>query len=264
MPSVSQPPPELDPGRFEEPDPGQRLSEIAAAEIQQRTPELTVVMPVFNEAGTLEEIVGRIQASGVSCELVIVDDASTDGSAAVMTRLASASNVRVFHQPSNRGKGAAIRFGNMQARGAIVILQDADLEYDPGDYKALIEPITNGTADVVYGSRFLPGAECSISWLTYCANRLITWCFNRATGRRMSDVETCYKAIRRELAQEIAPLLVEERFGIEIELTARLVKMAGVRIVERPIRYRARSRREGKKIGWRDGVRALWCIWRYR
>jgi hypothetical protein len=138
------------------------------------------------------------------------------------------------------------------------------LEYDPADHAALIEPIVNGEADVVFGSRFLPGSDISISRTSYWANRFITFFFNWVTGQRLTDVETCCKAFRRETLRQILPSLVENRFGIEIELAARVGKIPGVRIVERPIRYRARTRREGKKIGWIDGLRALWCILRYR
>jgi hypothetical protein len=146
----------------------------------------------------------------------------------------------------------------------VVIVQDADLEYEPVDYTALIGPIVRGEADAVFGSRFHPDSITSISLTSYWANRLITWFFNLVTRQLLTDVETCYKAFRRETLQQILPLLVENRFGIEIELAARAGKIPGVRIVERPIRYQARTRREGKKIGWSDGLRALWCIFRYR
>jgi glycosyltransferase involved in cell wall biosynthesis len=225
---------------------------------------LSVVIPVYNEGTTLKELVANVQATPLEHELVLVDDASTDGTHAVLEELSSAPNIRIFRHPVNRGKGAAIRTGFEQARGDVVLVQDADLEYDPGDYGKLVEPIESGSADVVYGSRFMPGADSEISRLTFVANNVITWFFNLVLGTELTDVETCYKAFRRDLLEKIAPQLVEERFGIEIELTARVAKTQGARIVERPIRYRARTRKAGKKIGWKDGVRALWCIWRYR
>jgi glycosyltransferase involved in cell wall biosynthesis len=225
---------------------------------------LSVVMPVYNEATLVEEMFGRIRSASADCEIVIVDDGSTDGTQQVLKRLEGMPQVRVFCQPQNCGKGAALRRGFAQATGAAVIVQDADLEYDPADYAALMEPLLDGTADVVYGSRFLPGSDSHMPRNRRWANRLITWFFNRVTDQRLTDVETCYKVFRREVLQQVAAQLVENRFGVEIELSARIRKIPGVRIVERPIRYRGRTRREGKKIRWTDGVRALWCIWKYR
>jgi glycosyltransferase involved in cell wall biosynthesis len=168
----------------------------------------------------------------------------------------------VFHD-ENRGKGAALQTGFMKARGDIVIIQDADMEYDPQDYRLLLQPILEGQADVVYGSRFSGPDQQFLPLWHYAANRLITFLFSIANGWRMTDVETCYKMFRRELIQEIAPQLKEQRFGVELEITARLLRLGGVRFSERPIRYDRRSYAEGKKIGWRDGLRALWCILKY-
>lgn len=226
--------------------------------------QLSVVMPVYNEVALVEEIVSRIRAVCDDCEIVMVDDGSSDGTQEVLKRLAALPRVRIFCQPENRGKGAALRQGFAMVTGSTVIVQDADLEYDPRDYATLVEPILNGEADVVYGSRFLPGANSEMPRNRRWANQFITWFFNRVNGRRLTDVETCYKVFRREALAQVAGRLKENRFGVEIELSARVAKIPGIRIVERPIWYRGRTRHEGKKIRWTDGVRALWCIWRYR
>lgn len=225
---------------------------------------LSVVVPVHNEAATIVEVLKRVRASRLPRELIVVDDGSTDGTAELLGQFGECVNVHVIRQASNQGKGAALRTGFARATGEIVIIQDADLEYDPADYDRLVEPIINGTADVVFGSRFLPDSVTTISRTTRSANRLITWWFNLAMHRRLSDVETCYKAFRRSTLEQILPALSEDRFGIEIELAARACKIPGVRIAERPVRYHGRTSREGKKIGWLDGIRALWCVVRYR
>ena len=226
--------------------------------------QLSVVMPVYNEIALVEEIVSRIRAVCDDCEIVMVDDGSTDGTQEVLKRLATLPRVRVFCQPENQGKGSALRQGFAMVTGTTVIVQDADLEYDPRDYATLVEPILKGEADVVYGSRFLPGANSEMARNRRWANQFITWFFNRVNGQRLTDVETCYKVFRREVLAQVANKLKENRFGVEIELSARIAKIPEVRIVERPIWYRGRTRHEGKKIRWTDGVRALWCIWRYR
>jgi glycosyltransferase involved in cell wall biosynthesis len=226
--------------------------------------QLSVVMPVFNEAALVEQVFSRIRSASANCEIVIVDDGSTDGTADALQRLEKLPGVRISVQSKNAGKGAALRRGFELATGDVVIVQDADLEYDPADYAVLIAPLEAGTADVVYGSRFMAESDARLSPIQNWANRIITWCFNQATGQRLTDVETCYKAFRGEIIKQVAPQLVENRFGVEIELSARVAKIPGVRISERPIRYRGRSRAEGKKIRWTDGVRALWCIFKYR
>ena len=225
---------------------------------------LSIVIPVYNEAETARQVVEVIQQTPIEHELVIVDDGSSDNTYESLKHLESQANVRVLRHPENRGKGDALKTGFAAVKGDLVIVQDADLEYDPGDYPALVEPITSGAADVVYGSRFMKGADSQISNTTYWANRMITRVFNWVYWVKLTDVETCYKVFRREIIQKVAPQLIDSRFGVEIELSARVVKIPGIRIVERPIRYRARTREEGKKIGWVDGVRALWCIIRYR
>ena len=224
---------------------------------------LSVVMPVFNEAGTIEQAIDKVQRSAIFHELIIVDDGSSDGTTELLQNRAGTMGVRILRHGKNRGKGAALKLAFAETRGEIVVVQDADLEYDPGDFAALLQPILDGEADVVYGSRFLAGSEVSISRSTWWANRIITTFFNCVLGQRLTDVETCYKALRRTTLEQVAPLLVEDRFGIEIELSARLARLPGYAFVERPIRYRARTRDQGKKIRWTDGVRALWCILRY-
>ncbi len=225
---------------------------------------LSIVMPVYNEGQTVRQVADIILSSPVEHELIIVDDGSSDNTLEVLKELETHPHVRILIHPENQGKGDALKTGFAAARGEVVIVQDADLEYDPGQYPELIKPILAGRADAVYGSRFMPGSETEISRATYWANRIITKVFNWVYWTKLSDVETCYKVFKREIIQQIAPKLVDSRFGVEIELTARTVKIPGIRIVELPIRYRARTKLEGKKIGWVDGLRALWCIVRYR
>jgi glycosyltransferase involved in cell wall biosynthesis len=243
---------------------GQQTREVVAKVDAPVSPALSIVMPVFNEAGTIEQVIDNVHRSVIRHELIVVDDGSSDGTAELLQHFVGTVGVRILRRGRNRGKGAALKLAFAEACGEVVIVQDADLEYDPAEYSALIQPILSGEADVVYGSRFLTGSDVSISRTTWWANKVITAFFNRVLGQQLTDVETCYKAFRRTTLEQVAPLLMEDRFGIEIELAARLARLPGVRIAERPIRYRARSRREGKKIRWTDGVRALWCILRYR
>jgi glycosyltransferase involved in cell wall biosynthesis len=228
------------------------------------TPSVSVVLPVFNEAATVDEVFAKVRGAVASCEVIFVDDGSVDETQPLLERLSQLPSVHVLHHSINRGKGAALRLGFTRASGDLVVVQDADAEYDPSDYPMLFEPIVNDEADVVFGSRFLCAAGPSMPWATRSANRLITFCFNCVHGQRLTDVETCYKVFRRNVLQQILPTLVENRFGIEIELAAKVLKLPGIRIVERPIQYQARSRRQGKKIRWTDGVLALWCILKYR
>ena len=180
-----------------------------------------------------------------------------------MERLAGADDLKVIFHPENQGKGAALSTGFSHASGAVVVIQDADMEYDPHDFRSLLQPIIEDRADVVYGSRF-SGADRAVSpYWHRAANLLITVMTSVRLGYKFSDVETCYKMFRRELIQEIAPDLREQRFGIEIEITIKLARKNNVRFLERPISYDRRSYAEGKKIGWRDGLAALWCILRY-
>ena len=225
--------------------------------------KLSVVMPVYNEEATLREIVQRVQATPYDKELILVDDGSKDGSRAIMEELARTwPNVRCYYHDVNRGKGGALSTGFRQVTGDVVLIQDADLEYDPADYGALLRPILEGKADVVYGSRFLGGpyARVHLYW-HYVGNRVLTHVSNMFTNLNLSDMETCYKVFRREVIQSID--ICEDGFGFEPEVTAKVVA-AGWRVYEVPISYAGRTYEEGKKIGLKDAFNALFCIIRYR
>jgi glycosyltransferase involved in cell wall biosynthesis len=218
-------------------------------------------MPVYNEAATVEKIVRIVLDQPCVAELIIVDDASTDGTWEALQRLAPDSRVRTIRHAINKGKGAALRTGISHAAAEIVLIQDADLEYDPADYPALIHPILTNRADVVFGSRFNgAGAHRVLYYWHSIGNRLLTTLSNIATNLNLSDMETCYKVFRREIIQAIP--IQEDRFGFEPEITAKVAR-AGVRIYEVPISYHGRTYAEGKKINWRDGVQALVCILKY-
>ena len=224
---------------------------------------LSVVIPVFNEVATLEKVIERVRDTGLRQEIILVDDGSTDGTRELLEDLQDQQDLKIFLHESNQGKGAALITGFSEATGDVVVIQDADMEYNPEEFHWLLHPILDGRADVVYGSRFsAPDHVVSPGW-HQAANQFITRCCNLVTGLRFTDVETCYKMFRRELIQGLAPTLKENRFGIEIEMTAKLARHPNVRFYERPISYARRSYAEGKKIGWRDGFRALWCIVRY-
>lgn len=225
---------------------------------------LSVVIPVYNEIKTLESVIASVRNCGVPTEIVIVDDGSTDGTRDLLNSLRGEADLRIIFHERNQGKGAALRTGFQAATGTAIIIQDADLEYDPAEFRYLIQPIAEGEADVVYGSRFSGNNRQVFRFWHAQGNRFLTVLSNWFTNLSLTDMETCYKVFRREILQEIAPTLREQRFGIEPEMTAKVAKLPGVRIYERPISYRGRSYAEGKKIGWRDGVRAIWCIWRYR
>jgi glycosyltransferase involved in cell wall biosynthesis len=224
-----------------------------------RPPTLSVVIPVFNEAGTIRELIRRVRASPAVTQIVVVDDGSVDGTRDVLAGEAGA-DVRVILHERNRGKGAALRTGFAAATGDVVVVQDADLEYDPAEYPVLLAPIADGRADAVFGSRFLGGAHRVLYQRHRLGNSLLTAFSNLVTNLNLTDMETCYKAVRRPLLAGIS--LAEDRFGFEPEITAKLAR-AGARIYEVPISYSGRTYEEGKKIGWRDGLRALWCIWKY-
>lgn len=236
-----------------------------------RDTKLSIVIPVFNEEVTLRELVesvNRVQFTdlGLTHEIILVDDFSTDRSAAVGDELLAASEIDVMiRQERNRGKGAAIRKGIEATSGDIVLIQDADLEYDPQDYPELLEPILAGVADVVYGSRFLGGKRRRVLFFWHSVgNRFLTLLSNMTTNLNLTDIETCYKAFRREIL--IGLDLKEDRFGFEPEVTAKVARLARsgqVRIYEVGISYNGRTYHEGKKITWRDGVSAVRCILKY-
>jgi glycosyltransferase involved in cell wall biosynthesis len=224
---------------------------------------LSIVIPVYNEEKTLQEVVRRVRSVDLplSREIILVDDASRDGSRAIVESLAG-EGVRVFFHAVNQGKGAALRTGFREAQGEIVLIQDADLEYDPSEYPKLLAPILAEKADVVYGSRFIGSEAHRVLYFWHMVgNRFLTLLSNMLTNLNLTDMETCYKVFRREVLANIT--IREDRFGFEPEITAKIARQ-GVRIYEVGISYSGRTYQEGKKIGWRDGLRALYCIFRYR
>ncbi len=232
---------------------------------------LSVVIPVYNEEKTLREIVEKVRAVPIKKEIVLVDDCSRDKSREVMQELAAeVANdgdplnhiVTAFHE-QNRGKGAALRTGFQHVSGDVVIIQDADLEYDPGEYPRLLQPIIEDKADVVYGSRFLGDQPHRVLYFWhYLGNKFLTTLSNCFTNLNLTDMETCYKVMRRKVVDDVTPKLKQNRFGFEPEITARIARRK-FRVYEMSVSYSGRTYEQGKKIGWRDGVKALWCIVRY-
>lgn len=242
--------------------------------------QLSVVIPAFNERAHIPEVLRRVQNAAFDKEIVVVDDCSTDGTRQWLEDLARSQaagardvalqeggprlridNLRILFQEKNQGKGAALRRGFPQARGNVVLVRDADLEIDPVDYPLLVQPILEGRADVVYGSRFVSGRHPGQPFLPYAANRFLTFLSNALTGLHLTDMETCYKSMRREVLQGLR--LEANRFDFEPEITAKIAR-GKWRVMEVPIHYAPRSQAQGKKISWRDGAHAVCCILRYR
>ena len=223
--------------------------------------KLSILIPVYNEAGTIEHVVDRVRGIPAATEIIAVDDASNDGSGDVLERLRAAGKIdQLVRHPVNRGKGAAIRSGIAHATGDVVVIQDADLEYDPHDLPALLAPIAAGKADAVYGSRFQGGPHRVLYFWHAVGNSFLTLLSNMFTNLNLTDMETCYKVIRADLLKRLP--LKSNRFGFEVEITARL-SQADARIWELPISYSGRTYAEGKKITWRDGCAAIFHILRY-
>jgi glycosyltransferase involved in cell wall biosynthesis len=239
------------------------------ATIRPRTPLdpartiLSVLIPVYNERNTIDLILDAVHATPLKKQIVVVDDCSTDGSDEILLKLKEQGRIDIlFRQPVNQGKGAAIRKAMSLSTGDIVIVQDADLEYDPGDWPVILAPIIEGKADASFGSRFLGGPHRVLYYWHSVGNHLLTMYSNMMTNLNLTDMETCYKAMKGDLARSLVSKLTSDRFGFEPEITALLAR-ADARIFEVPISYAGRTYAEGKKIGWRDGVAAFWHITRF-
>lgn len=224
--------------------------------------KLSVVIPVYNERDTIREIVNRVSKVEIEKEIIIVDDFSTDGTREILGDLAkNYSDLKVFYHQKNQGKGAALRTGFANASGDIVVVQDADLEYNPQELHKLLKPILDGRADVVYGSRFLGSEEHRVLYFWhYLGNKFLTLISNMFTNLNLTDMETCYKMFKKEILSKIK--IEENRFGFEPEITAKVAKL-GCRVYEVGISYSGRDYSQGKKITWKDGIHALWCILKY-
>lgn len=228
-----------------------------------RFPTVSIVIPCYNEVGTIEQLLAAVSASPIqNKQIIVVDDASTDGTSDLLAgRLRDRVSVLIRHD-KNCGKGASLRDGIAAATGDIVVIQDADMEYDPQEYGRLLKPIADGRADVVYGSRFSGhGPHRVLYFWHYVGNRFLTLLSNMFTNLNLSDMETCYKAFRRDVIQNLK--LEEDRFGFEPEVTAKVARVPHIRVYEVGISYHGRTYTEGKKIGWKDGVRAIYCILKY-
>ncbi|MGA3083616.1 MAG: glycosyltransferase family 2 protein [Thermodesulfobacteriota bacterium] len=227
---------------------------------------LSIIIPVYNETLTLEGLVEKVRSVNLSLlniatEIIVIDDCSQDGTLEVAQKLAEEGKIRIIRHDKNRGKGAALQSGFQEAKGDIILIQDADLEYNPEEYPKLLRPIIEGKADVVYGSRFMGGELHRVLFFWhYVGNRFLTLLSNMTTNLNLTDMETCYKVFRAEVLRSIT--LKEKRFGFEPEVTAKVARL-GCRIYEVGISYTGRTYNEGKKINWKDGARALWCIIKY-
>lgn len=224
---------------------------------------LSVVIPVYNEEKTVEKLVELVQQVPIRKEIILIDDYSTDGTRNILRNTDFGTDVRIVFHERNMGKGAAVRTGFAKATGTVVLVQDADLEYDPSEYMRLIQPIIEEKADAVFGSRFLgDGPHRVLYYWHYLGNRVLTMFSNVFTNLNLTDMETCYKVVRADVLARITPTLKQNRFGFEPELTAKLAR-SRARIYEVAISYSGRTYQEGKKIGWKDGLQAIWCIVRY-
>ncbi len=224
---------------------------------------LSVLVPVYNERNTVDLILDRVAETPMAKEVIVVDDASTDGTDEILAALKARGLIDIlYRQPVNSGKGAAIRKAMSLSTGDVVVVQDADLEYDPSDWGTLLEPLIEGKADACFGSRFLGGPHRVLYYWHSVGNNILTMYSNMLTNLNLTDMETCYKAMRGELARSLVPSLTSDRFGFEPEITA-LLSRSGARIYEVPISYAGRTYAEGKKIGWRDGMAAFWHITRF-
>ena len=242
---------------------GREVRSSARTPMVREKIRLSVLVPVYNERSTIDLILDRVAETPIAKEVIVVDDASTDGTDEILVRLKERGLIdTLYRQPVNSGKGAAIRKAISLSTGDIVIVQDADLEYDPADWQALLEPLIEGKADACFGSRFLGGPHRVLYYWHSVGNNILTMYSNMLTNLNLTDMETCYKAMRGELARSLVPSLKSDRFGFEPEITA-LLSRSDARIYEVPISYAGRTYAEGKKIGWRDGMAAFWHITRF-
>jgi len=223
--------------------------------------KLSIIIPVYNEASTIREIINRVNNVAIDKEIIVVDDCSNDGSRQLLEVIKNDEEIKVFYHKKNQGKGAALRTGFEQVQGDIIIIQDADLEYDPKEYANLIQPILANEADVVYGSRFLGGPHRVLLFWHYMGNKLLTLISNMVNNLNLTDMETGYKVFKKDIIRQID--IKSDRFGIEPEITAKIAKLK-CRIYEIPISYYGRDYSQGKKITWKDGIAAIWHIIKYR